>query len=176
MATVIAISLAVGESPHVNDGPFLLDNDKFSIKNTFLGGGSTRFNRKKTAHSEIITPLGDDARTLTIVGEYSAADHVFNGKFRYPFGKLARWKNEKHKVLLEWPGANNPWGYEVIYAPDSSLNVPEGTSIIGTASFRWFLQDITPNFIEYHSSTPQVVTFSIKLIEATTGLARFRVR
>ena len=176
MATVIAMSLVVGESPHVNDGPFLLDNDKFSIKDTIFGGGATRFNRKKTVHSEIVTPLGEDARTLTIVGEYAAVDHVFDGKFRYPFGKLARWKNEQHKILLEWPGANNPWGYEFLYAPDPLSGVLEGTSIIGTASFRWFIQDVTPKFLEYHGSTPQVVTFSIKLIEATNGMARFRER
>ena len=179
MSTVITISPVAGQ-PGIDvtglDDPFLLDNDDFIINNSAWGGGKTDFQRLKTQHSEIVTPLGTTARTLSINGEYHAVDHVHDGVFRYPFARIERWRLSRFKLVLEWPEANKPWAMEVIHRPAAIESVVPGVSalpvvnIVGPETIQWYIEELTPTFEEYHASTPQVVQFVIKLVEAKDGL------
>lgn len=157
------------------DAPQLLDDDKFSVETTAWGGGSVNFSRKKTRRSEIIRPLSVSAYTLTINGEYHAMDHVVDGVFQYPFAKLERWKRSFFKLVMEWPGANKPWAVESVlegvFEPGAAQpSIPELVNRFGPETLQWYLQDVTPSFEEYFKSTPQVVQFTIKLLEAKEGL------
>ena len=182
MATVLIMALAPGQNlvNTEHDAPVLFDNDNFDIKDTIWGGDAIRINHKKTPHGEIITPLAPDAKTLTITGEYLAADHVVDGKFVYPFARLDRWRRKLYQTTVTWPDANNPWtteeladltgisGFDALFAATPSTFI----EIQGSDTLSFFIVSITPKFTQYFSSTPQIVPFTIKLIEASTGQAR----
>ena len=174
--SIVPVAGQVGLDTTGHDEPLLFDDDKFHFADNAWGGGAIRFNHKKTAHGEIVTPLAPDARTLTVNGEYHAMDHVEEEVFRYPFARLERWRLSLYKVILEWPGANRPWALEVIHRGEPNPIDPGvpgivSVSTVGPESLQWYLVSITPTFEEFFASTPQVVQFSIQLREAKDGLA-----